>query len=109
MLDTVIRKVNNQEITNSKDVRKLRNIVHDPIAREEFLNKDGSIESALNKLTSVPTKKNQGLIGDIEGLSEAIRRYPWTTLASLKGDRQVIEKLEEAEKLLKDLKKTLTK
>src|SRR5207253_3569063 len=51
VLDAVIRKVNNQEITNSKDVRKLRNVLRDPIAREEFLNKEGSIESALNKLT----------------------------------------------------------
>ena len=109
VLDAVIRKVNNQEITNSKDVRKLRNVLRDPIAREEFLNKEGSIESALNKLTPIPSKKNQGLIGDIEGLSDAIRRYPWTTLASLKGDRQVMAKLEEAEKLLKDLKKALSR
>ena len=109
VLDAVIRKVNNQEITNSKDVRKLRNVLRDPIAREEFLNKEGSIESALNKLTPIPSKKNPGLIGDIEGLSDAIRRYPWTTLASLKGDRQVMAKLEEAEKLLKDLKKALSR
>jgi ParB family transcriptional regulator, chromosome partitioning protein len=109
VLDTVIRKVNNQEITNSKDVRKLRNILRDPVARDAFLSSDGSIDSALDKLTPTPSKKNQGLLGDIESLSEAIRRYPWTTLASLKGDRQVIEKLEEAEKLLKDLKKTLSK
>jgi ParB family chromosome partitioning protein len=40
-------------------------------------------------------------------LSEALRRYPWTTLAEMKGDPQVIRKLEETEKLLKDLKKAL--
>src|SRR3989454_7446989 len=31
-LNTLIRKVNNQEITNSKDVRKLRQILRDPVA-----------------------------------------------------------------------------
>ena len=34
VLDTIIRRVNNQEITNSKDVRKLRDILRDPVARE---------------------------------------------------------------------------
>jgi hypothetical protein len=36
-------------------------------------------------------------------------RYPWTTLAEMKGDPQVLRRLEEAEKLLKDLKKALAK
>ncbi|HSE84646.1 MAG TPA: ParB N-terminal domain-containing protein [Candidatus Binatia bacterium] len=37
VLDTIIRRVNNQEITNSKDVRKLRDILRDPVARDDFL------------------------------------------------------------------------
>lgn len=109
VLDTIVRRVNNQEITNSKDIRKLRSILRDPVAREDFLNDNGSIESALSKLGPAPSKKGHGLLGDIEDLSEAIRRYPWTTLESLKGDRQVIAKLEEAEKLLKNLKKALSR
>src|SRR2546425_4567749 len=42
-LNTLIRKVNNQEITNSKDVRKLRQILRDPVARDELLADGGSI------------------------------------------------------------------
>jgi ParB family transcriptional regulator, chromosome partitioning protein len=49
------------------------------------------------------------LLGDIEQISESLQRYPWTTLAALRGDQQVLRKLEEAEKLLKDLKKALSK
>ncbi len=109
VLDTIVHRVNNQEITNSKDIRKLRNILRDPVAREDFLNDSGSIQAALSKLGPAPSKKGHGLLGDIEDLSEAIRRYPWTTLDSLKGDRQVIAKLEEAEKLLKNLKKALSR
>src|SRR5207248_10219907 len=37
VLDTVIRKINENEITNSKDVRKLRQVLRDPVARDEFL------------------------------------------------------------------------
>lgn len=109
VLDSIIRRVNNQEITNSKDIRKLRHILRDPVARDEFLGDRGTIDSAISKLGPAPTKKGQGLLGDIHELGETIRRYPWTTLASLKGDQQVLAKLEETEKLLKELKKALSR
>jgi len=110
ILDTIIRRVNDKEITNSKDIRKLRQVLKDPIAKEEFLSEDGSIDKAHKKVipSSAKTKRGQGLIVDIEELSESLRRYPWTSLAEMKGDRQVLRKLEETEKLLKDLKKALS-
>ena len=45
--------------------------------------------------------------GDIGAVIDSIRRHPWTALADLRGDEDVIRAIEEAEKLLKDLKKTL--
>src|SRR5438552_6366168 len=45
VLDTIIRRVNEKEITNSKDIRKLRQILKDPIARAQFLAKEGSIDA----------------------------------------------------------------
>lgn len=108
-LDAIIRKVNEQEITNSKEIRKLRQVLKDPVAKDHFLSAGGTIETALRTLGPTPSKKNQGLLGDIEQVSESLRRYPWTTLAALKGDPQVLRKLEETEKLLKDLKKALSR
>jgi len=107
-LDAVIRRINQNEITNSKDVRKLRQVLKDPVARVEFLSSEGTIESALKKLGPAPTKKQQGLLGELEELNQTLRRYPWTVLADLKGDAQAIRQLEETEKLLKDLKKALS-
>src|SRR6202158_4346009 len=109
VLNTVLRRVNEQRITNSKDIRKLRQILKDPVAKENFLAPDGTIDSALRTLSPTTSKKGQGLIGDIEQLSESLQRYPWTTLAALKGDQQVIRKLEETEKLIKELKKALSR
>jgi len=109
ILDTVIRRINDNQISNSKDIRKLRPVLKDPVAREEFLSQGGSVESALRKVNPPTSKKGHGLLGDIEQLSEALRRYPWTTLAEMKGNAQVIRSLEEAEKLLRDLKKALSK
>jgi len=109
VLDTIIKRVNEQEITNSKELRKLRQILKDPVGKENFLSAEGSIESALKTLSPPPSKKAHGLLGDIDQLSESLQRYPWTTLAAMKGDSQLIRKLEETEKLIKELKKALSR
>lgn len=109
VLDAVVKKINEQEITNSKEVRKLRQILKDPVAKDSFLSTGGSIDTALKTLGPSPTKKAHGLIGDIDQLTESLQRYPWTTLAAMKGDQQVLRKLEETEILIKQLKKALSK
>lgn len=110
VLDAVVRKVNEKSITNSKDVRKLRGILKDPIAREEFLSASGTITSALEKLGDVePASRRRGLAGDIAELVDSIKRRPWTELAAARDDEEVLKSIEEAEKLLKDLKKNLRK
>src|SRR5437667_7833011 len=109
VLNAVIKRVNDQDITNSKDLRKLRLILRDPVARDDFLTDGGSIDSALLKLGPAPSRKRQGLTGDIQALADTIKGYPWTTLADLKGDPDLIRTLEETEKLLKDLRRTLAK
>lgn len=107
VLDTILRKINEQKITNSKDIRKLRQILKDPVAKQKFLSQNGTVESAIQTLAPGMPKKGSGLLADIEQLSESLQRYPWTTLAALKGDSQVLRKLDEAEKLLRELRKTL--
>ncbi len=111
VLDTIIRKINENEITNSKDVRKLRAILRDPVAKEEFLSDGGTIQSALQKLGPAEGKRKRdgGLAGEVEGLVESIRRYPWTTLASLRGDSVLLSKIDEAQKLLKELRRAVGK
>jgi ParB family chromosome partitioning protein len=108
ILDAIIKRVNEQEITNSKDIRKLRPILKDPVSREKFISSDGTIQSALRTLAPIQPRKRTGLVGDIEQLSESLQRYPWTSLAALKGDKEVLKKLEQAEELLKALRKNLT-
>ncbi len=107
VLDTIIRRINENEITNSKDIRKLRQVLRDPIAKDEFLSDSGSLESALRRVGPGPAKKENGLVGDIEELTETLRRYPWTILSSMKGDARLLRQLDETEKLLKDLRKAL--
>jgi ParB family chromosome partitioning protein len=109
VLDALIQRINQKEITNSKDVRKLRQILKDPIARHDFLEKKATIESALQKVAPKSNARSQGIVGDIEELAEAIKQYSWASILELRGDPGVIQKIEDAEKLLRDLKKNLSK
>ena len=109
VVETVIKKINQQEITNSKELRRLRQVLRDPVAKAEFLSDRGSIESSLLKVSPQKPRKREGLVGDLDELGESLRRYPWTTLSALKGDAQVLARIDEAAKLLKDLRKALSK
>jgi ParB family transcriptional regulator, chromosome partitioning protein len=109
VLDALIKKVNSQQLTNSKEVRKLRLVLRDPVARDEFLSSTGSIESALLKLGPATSKQSQGLAADIQALAESIKGYAWTSLAEARGDEDLIRTLEDTEKLLKELRRTLGK
>ena len=53
VIDAVVSKVNKRRITNSKDLRKLRQILPDPVAREHFLSDAGDIASASLRLPYV--------------------------------------------------------
>lgn len=108
VVEAVVRKVSQRRITNSKDLRKLRTILPDPVAREHFLSEDGDLESAMMRLGTAEKKAKNGLAGDLDFAVEAMMRVPWTTLAELKGDPEILKKIDDAEALLKSLRKTLS-
>jgi ParB family chromosome partitioning protein len=107
VIEAVIDKVAAKRITNSKDLRKLRQILPDPVAREHFQSKQGDIDSALMRLSAPPKKDKSGLAGDLETAIESMKRVPWTMLSDLKGDPDILKKIDDAEALLKSLRKAL--
>jgi ParB family chromosome partitioning protein len=106
VLDTIVQKVNSNEITNSKDVRKLRVVLRDPVAKEKFL-AGQTIDTVMNVVAPPEAVQKGTLTGDIQQLTAALRRHSWTTLMESRGDARLMEKVEEAEKLLRQLKKAL--
>jgi ParB family chromosome partitioning protein len=108
VIDAVVRKVAERRITNSKDLRKLRAIIPDPIAREHFLSPAGDIDSAMLRLGPAAPKAKIGLVGDLDVAIEAMKSTSWTEVADLKGDLEFLNKLAEAEALLGSLRKTLS-
>jgi ParB family chromosome partitioning protein len=107
VVDAVVKKVNQKRITNSKDLRKLRSILPDPVAKAEFLSDTGDLESAQVRVRA-PEKKQAGLLIDLSTAVETMRNVPWTALQELKDDPDILSKLDDAEKLLKSLRQALT-
>ena len=107
VLDSIVKKINERKITNSKDIRQLRRILRDPIAKEEFLSEGGEVQSALEKLPTDANEKRQGLAEEVAALVDAIKRQPWTALDGLKGDSELLRNIEEAEKVFEALKRQL--
>ena len=107
VIDTVVEKVNSKRITNSKDLRKLRRVLRDPVAKQHFMRKSGDIDSAILRLGPPESESKGGLAGDIEALTVQVRKYPWTELSALKGDKELLKKITEAQALLDGLKDAL--
>jgi len=104
ILDTIVQKVNDKEITNSKDIRKLRVVLRDPVAKQKFA-EGQSLETVMQAIEPVDQKGT--LAGDIQQLTNALKRHSWTALVENRGDARLLEQVEEAEKLLRELKKVL--
>jgi len=106
VLDTIVRKVNDNEITNSKEIRKLRVVLRDPVAKQKFV--DGqSLEAVMDTLAPQEPAKKGSLAGDIAELTQALKRHSWTTLVDKRGDAELLRQVEEAEKLLAEMRKVL--
>lgn len=108
VVEAVVKKVNQKRITNSKDLRKLRSVLPDPVARAQFLSDQGDIDSAMLRVGPTPRKAKAGLSGELEVAVEAMKNVPWTILQELKGDADVLKKIDEAEALLRSLRKALS-
>lgn len=107
VVDAVVKKVNQKRVTNSKDLRKLRAILSDPVAREQFLSNEGDIESAMLRVAPAARPSKSGLSGELESVLETIKNVPLATLQELKGDASILRMIDDAEVLLKSLRKAL--
>jgi ParB family chromosome partitioning protein len=105
VLETIVHKVNDNEITNSKDIRKLRIVLRDPVARQKFV--DGESLNHVLESVAPPVEKKTGLAAELEQLTTALKRHSWTTLLEQGENPQLLEQVDEAEKLLKALRKVL--
>lgn len=108
VIDAVVKKVNEKRITNSKDLRKLRTILPDPVARNHFLSDSGDLDSAQLRVRPAEKERDAQPLSELGAAMAALKGVSWTTLEELKGDAATLKKLDEAEALLRSLRKALT-
>ncbi len=107
IVDAVVNKAARQQITNSKDLRKLRVILRDPVARAHFVEDEATIDSALLRVAG-SVNPAHGLIDQLDAATKAIRTVPWTELEELRGNPDVVRRVAEAEELLRSLRLNLS-
>ena len=78
------------------------------MARPHFLSDEGDLESAMLRLAPAAKKTKGGLAGELDAAVEAMKHVPWTALEELKGDPDILKKIEDAEALLQSLRKALS-
>ena len=106
--NTIVKKINEGLVTNSKDIRKLRQVLRDEAAKGVFLKDGTSVDQAYEKVSQGDVEESdQNLSSDLASLIQAIKSRPWSQLLSLKDDKEFVKRLNEAEKLIHDLKKTV--
>jgi ParB family chromosome partitioning protein len=107
VVEAIVDKVKGKRITNSKDLRKLRTVLRDPVAKDHFLSREGDIESALLRVASVD-RKSSGLAAELESAIASMENLPWTSIADLKGNQKLLDTINDAEKLISNLKRMLS-
>jgi ParB family transcriptional regulator, chromosome partitioning protein len=108
VIEAVVDKVSRKRITNSKDLRKLRVILPDPVARQNFLSEEGDLDSAMLRLGPDNGKEKGGLANDLESVVESMKNVSWTALPELKKDANLLKQIDEASALLASLRKALS-
>jgi ParB family transcriptional regulator, chromosome partitioning protein len=111
VIDAVISKVNKRRITSSKDLRKLRVILKDPVARENFLSEAGDLETAMLRVSAAGAARETmpGFVESLDLAVQGMKSLPLSELEALKNSPQTLRKIEEAEAVLKSLRQALGK
>lgn len=109
VIDAVVELVNQKRITSSKELRKLRSILPDPVARMHLIEGHGDIDSAMLRLSPDKVEPKGGLAGNLDAAVEAMKCIPWTTLQEMRGNVDLLKKIDDAEALLKSLREALAR
>ncbi|MBI2850896.1 MAG: ParB N-terminal domain-containing protein [Chloroflexi bacterium] len=110
LVNRIIRRIGSGEITTSKNIRDLKPLFRDPVAREIFLKEDSSLEDAwavLPKTELHGMSGSNGLRQSVSNLAQYLRTLPAIEIDNLKRDANFLSQIEQAESALKTIRKMI--
>jgi len=112
IINAIVKKVNEGLITTSKEIRDLRKVLKDDEAKKEFLIEGATIEAALEKLPAEEEKGRlvygDGIFKDVDSFVRSVKSYPYLDIVKVRGNRTLLDKLEECKRVIEEFKKSLS-
>jgi len=108
--NAIVDKVNKGLIVDPVSIRKMREIAKHPEAKEEFLNPDGTIESALAKVPKeeVSLSESARFKETVVQFTRIVTDYSWREIQTWKGNPDLLKEIDHCIGLLKDVKKAVS-
>ena len=67
-----------------------------------------STSASLRVGTKTAKVADEGLSGELDAIVEAVKAVPWTAMQDLKGNSELLKRIEDAEAVLRSLRKALS-
>ncbi|MBI4180658.1 MAG: ParB N-terminal domain-containing protein [Chloroflexi bacterium] len=112
LVNRIIKRISDGEITTSKNIRDLKSLFRDFTARELILKEDSSLEDAwavLPKAEPQSVTGSNGLRQSVSNLTQYLRTLPAIEVDTLKRDANFMSQIEQAELALKTIRKMLSR
>lgn len=112
LVNRIIKRIADGEITTSKSIRDLKGLFREPAARQVFLSEDTSLEDAwavLPKTGPEGVSGSNGLRQSVSNLAQYLRILPAVEIDSLKRDSNFLSQIEQCESALKTIRRMLSR
>lgn len=112
LVNRIIKRIADGEITTSKSIRDLKNLFREPAAREVFLKEDSSLDDAwavLPKTSPEGMSGSNGLRQSVSNLAQYLRTLPAVEIDNLKRDANFLSGIEQCESALKTIRRMLSR
>ena len=112
LVNRIIKRIANGEITTSKSIRDLKGLFREPAARETFLKGDSSLKDAW---AALPEAKPEGVSGrkgltqSVSDLLHYLKTLPAVEIDSLKRDASFLSQIDQCESALKAIRKMVSR
>lgn len=112
LVNRIIKRIADGEITTSKSIRDLKGLFREPAAREVFLRENTSLEDAwavLPKTGPEGVSGSNGLRQSVSNLAQYLRTLPAVEIDNLKRDANFLSGIEQCESALKTIRRMLSR